>query len=156
MAKDVQEYISLYISDSMQDLRDLLALLEKEKSLDKKQVLSLAKTVNPGKRFVDFVEKLIDEDALQSLPELLKFFDQKLAKKLNLARLEVLIRTAKPLDQKSVDAIVSAIEKKYERKALVKTEVDQNLLGGIVVKVNDKMVDLSYRTQMNKLKNIVS
>ena len=156
MAKSLHDYLSLLIGNSLQDLRDLQLKIEDGNVKDAKKIVSIAKEINPGKSFSDFIETLAEDNMIDQIPDMIRTFDLKIAKKLNLTRLDVMIRTAKPLDQKQIDTIVGAIEKQYKLKALVRTEHDASLIGGIVVKVNDKMIDLSYRTQMSKLQNIVS
>ncbi len=156
MAKSLHDYLSLLIGNSLQDLRDLQLKIEDGNVTDAKKIVSLAKEINSSNNFSGFIETLSEDGILDQIPDMIRTFDLKMAKKLNLTRLDVMIRTAKPLDQNQVDTIVGAIEKQYKLKALVKTEHDASLIGGIVVKVNDKMIDLSYRTQMSKIQNIVS
>lgn len=156
MVDNEHDFISLFIGESVKDLRTLLEKVEHAKTADPKHIKELAKEINPSKTFLSTIDTLLDAKMGDKLPEVIKYFDLHLAKKLNLTRLEVLIRSAKPLKEDQINKIITSIETQYKLKALVKTEVDPSLIGGLVVKINDKMIDLSFRTQMSKLRTIVS
>lgn len=64
---------------------------------------------------------------------------------------EVLAVTARPMN----DALAAKLREKMcavtGKKVVLKTSVDEGLLGGIVVKVNNKQFDTSLRTRLDEL-----
>lgn len=55
------------------------------------------------------------------------------------------------LPQSEVKKIVDLVKKNTKQEVVVKTEIDEDLLGGVVVKYNDKIIDMSIRQQLNNL-----
>lgn len=59
------------------------------------------------------------------------------------------IRSAAPLDEGRRSAIVSRMEKITGKKMVVRSQVDAAILGGVVVKVGNKVIDDSVRTKIS-------
>ncbi|TFH02324.1 MAG: ATP synthase F1 subunit delta [Calditrichales bacterium] len=62
------------------------------------------------------------------------------------------LRSAKVLDADQVSEIRSRIEVLTGKKVRLKILVDNSLVGGFVVKVKDTVVDLSVKTQLEKMR----
>ena len=62
------------------------------------------------------------------------------------------LRTAAPLDPALEAAIVSRLEKIAGARIVVEKEVDPTLLGGVVIKVKNKIIDGSVRSKIHSLK----
>ena len=62
------------------------------------------------------------------------------------------IRTAVPLESRLEQEIVSRLERIAGYKIRVKKEIDPALLGGVVVKIRNKVLDGSVRNRINLLK----
>ncbi len=62
------------------------------------------------------------------------------------------IRSAAPLKPEQQAAIVSRIEKISGKKMTVRAEVDESLIGGVVVKIGNKVIDDSARTKIGNFK----
>jgi len=62
------------------------------------------------------------------------------------------IRSAAPLKPEQRAAIVSRIEKISGKKMVVEATVDESLIGGVIVKVGNKVIDDSARTKLGNLK----
>ncbi len=61
------------------------------------------------------------------------------------------ISTAFPLDNEICERISQALGKKWLCKIKLRAEVDKNLLGGVVIKAGDAVIDASIRGRMLKL-----
>jgi F-type H+-transporting ATPase subunit delta len=61
------------------------------------------------------------------------------------------IKTAVPLDAPSEAALVSRLEAMTGYKIEVKKEIDPTLIGGVVVKLKNKILDGSIRNQLSLL-----
>jgi F-type H+-transporting ATPase subunit delta len=62
------------------------------------------------------------------------------------------IRTASPLSDRQRDAIVSRVERISGKKMVVRTEIDASLLGGVLVKLGNKVIDDTVRTKLGNFK----
>lgn len=62
------------------------------------------------------------------------------------------IRSASPISDGQRAAIVSRMEKRTGKKMAVRSEVDARLLGGVIVKVGNKVLDDSVRTKIGNFK----
>ena len=62
------------------------------------------------------------------------------------------IRSAMPLKPEHQAAIVSRIEKISGKKMTVHAQVDESLIGGVVVKIGNKVIDDSTRTKIGNFK----
>ena len=60
--------------------------------------------------------------------------------------------SAHPLSAEQMNALQDALKAQVGKDVQIKTRVDPNLLGGVVVKVGSRMIDSSLRTKLNNLK----
>jgi F-type H+-transporting ATPase subunit delta len=63
------------------------------------------------------------------------------------------IISATPLSQDQVQDIHNKITSQSGRKVQLSQEIDKDLMGGFIVKVKDRVIDLSVRNQLDKLRN---
>jgi F-type H+-transporting ATPase subunit delta len=68
-------------------------------------------------------------------------------------RMRVLVRTAVPLPDDQRDRLLQQLRESFHQEPLLDTQVDQDLLGGIVVRVGDWLYDQSVRTQLETIRN---
>lgn len=59
--------------------------------------------------------------------------------------------TAYKLDKKQLDALSAKLKSMVGRDVNVKTEVDEELLGGMVVRIGSRMIDSSLKTKLANL-----
>ena len=59
------------------------------------------------------------------------------------------------LDQALLDKIQATLEKLTGKKVILATQVDPSIIGGIIAKVGDLVLDGSIRTQLNGLKESI-
>jgi F-type H+-transporting ATPase subunit delta len=62
------------------------------------------------------------------------------------------VTTAHALGAEQMRLLKETLGTAFAREVSVKARVDQNLLGGMVVRVGSKMIDSSLRTKLNNLK----
>lgn len=71
----------------------------------------------------------------------------------HLGRVRATISSAKPLQGTELDSIRRALERRMGKKVLVEASVDPELIGGVVARVGDLVVDGSVRTQLDTIRN---
>ena len=59
--------------------------------------------------------------------------------------------SAHPLNDDQVAKLKAQLRTRAGRDVAIETRVDQNILGGIVVKLGSQMIDASLRTKLNRL-----
>jgi F-type H+-transporting ATPase subunit delta len=60
--------------------------------------------------------------------------------------------SAVPLSAQQISALNAALNQRFGVKVRLKTRVDENVLGGLVVRVGDKLIDGSAATRLEKIK----
>jgi F-type H+-transporting ATPase subunit delta len=68
-------------------------------------------------------------------------------------RMHVLVRSAVPLPEDQRDRLVQELRETFHKEPLLETQVDHELLGGIIVRVGDWLYDHSVRTQLESIRN---
>lgn len=62
------------------------------------------------------------------------------------------VRTALPLDDEQRDAIVKRLRQLTEQKIEINEVVDESLIGGVTVRIGDRLYDASVRTRLERLR----
>ncbi len=79
-------------------------------------------------------------------------FDEVIREFVELARgagpREALVTSAVPLDQQQQHTITQALRKKYGAALAVNFEVDPAILGGLIIRVGDQVLDDSVRSRL--------
>ena len=94
----------------------------------------------------NFVRVLIANDRLALLPEIHAQFVQ--LKNEREGVLEAEIRTAFPLDNAQVNALVADISRRFKRRVQPRVTVDRELIGGVHITVGDEVIDGSVRGKL--------
>ncbi len=71
-------------------------------------------------------------------------------------RLEVTVTSAVELDQSVVDKVGEEIERQTEREIDLETDVDPEILGGLVLRVGNMVLDASLRSKLERLRKEVA
>src|SRR3989344_3175688 len=67
--------------------------------------------------------------------------------------IEAYVASAKKLGTETKHQVVQSIKKRYGAKDVILEEaLDQGLLGGMRIEVNDEVIDLTYKNKLGKLK----
>jgi F-type H+-transporting ATPase subunit delta len=67
-------------------------------------------------------------------------------------RVRVMVSTASPLDQAAEARIAEAIKKRLQLEPIIEQDVKPELIGGIVLRVGDRVFDGSVATQLQRLR----
>jgi F-type H+-transporting ATPase subunit delta len=68
-------------------------------------------------------------------------------------RVRVVLRSALPLPDDQRQRLLQQLRDTFHKEPLLETQVDQELLGGIVVRVGDWLYDHSVRSQLETIRN---
>ncbi|OIO20155.1 MAG: ATP synthase F1 subunit delta [Candidatus Magasanikbacteria bacterium CG_4_9_14_0_2_um_filter_41_10] len=98
----------------------------------------------------EFVKFLIDQRALSKKEYLMTAFKE--YAKLQQGIQKIVITSARELSQKMIDEIAGLFGKKIE----VETNINKALIGGVVVRTGDTILDASVRSQLEQLQKELS
>ena len=99
----------------------------------------------------NFVKLLIEYDRVAVLPEISDRFDALKAEVEN--TVDVTVTAATALSDKQVKVIEAALRKRLGRDVILSTEIDENLIGGAVIRAGDVVIDGSVRARLEGLSN---
>jgi F-type H+-transporting ATPase subunit delta len=115
----------------------------------KKQILAqLSEGADPLVRNALFV--LVDHGRLEALADVVRFVreaDQRARR-----QLELELTTALPIDDSEAENIRTKLAEASGHEVTLERSVDASILGGVIVRVRDRLVDLSVRGRLEALR----
>jgi F-type H+-transporting ATPase subunit delta len=103
---------------------------------------------------INFLELLIDKHRMPAIFRLRARFDELWAEENKL--LEVTLTSAVELDPEVVNRVGGEIERQTGRKIELESTVDEGILGGLVLRVGNMVLDASLRNKLEKLRKEVA
>jgi F-type H+-transporting ATPase subunit delta len=115
----------------------------------------VAKVIDGGNEyFVRFLELLAEKHRLPVLFRIRREFDSLWAKEQKL--LEVSVTSAVDLDEETVKGIGKKIEEQTGNRVELTSHVDPDLIGGLVIRVGNLVLDASVRNRLERLRRQVA
>jgi F-type H+-transporting ATPase subunit delta len=103
---------------------------------------------------INFLELLADKHRMPAIFRIRDRFSELWAEENK--RLDVTVTSAVELDQSVIDHIGEEIEKQTDRKVELHSEVDPDILGGLVLRVGNMVLDASLRSKLERLRKEVA
>ena len=148
--KTYREHVkSIY--DTLQNSEDLQRVL-KSAFISKKEKLDLFETLLKDEDLIyvkDFILVIIKNSRETHLIEILNEFIR--ISNLEDGIIEGIIYSVEFLSSEQIDNVSKAIEKKINKKVVLKNRIDNTLIGGIKVVVDDYNFDGSIKDKLRKL-----
>jgi F-type H+-transporting ATPase subunit delta len=105
--------------------------------------------------FVNFLELLVEKHRMPVIFRVRRRYEDLWAEENKL--LDVTVTSAVELDPEIVERVGKEIEKQTGRTVELTSEVDEGILGGLVLRVGDMVLDASVRNRLERLrKNIAA
>jgi F-type H+-transporting ATPase subunit delta len=101
------------------------------------------------KHGTNFVKLLLENRRAAVLPEISTHFEALKAKVEN--SVDATVTSATKLSDKQVDEIGAALKARLGRDVRIETEIDENLIGGAVIRAGDVVIDGSLRARLEGL-----
>lgn len=107
-----------------------------------------------GKGYLDregenFVKLLVHNHRIALVGKIRELFEQYRIEHEGYVNANVI--TAYPASEEDLASLAAALEKKLGRKVRLTSQVDERLLGGVVIQAGDKVIDGSVRGQLERL-----
>ncbi len=122
-------------------------------STEKREAISKAVS-GASPELVNFLELLAEKHRMPAIFRIRRRFDELWAKAKK--RLEVTLTSAVELDRKIVDQVGEQIERQTDRSIDLTSEVDPEILGGLVLRVGNRVLDASLRSKLERLRKEVA
>lgn len=99
----------------------------------------------------NFLKLLLEYGRIVVLPEISNHFEALKADTEN--TVDVTVTSASPLSQEQRDTISAALRRRLGRDVTMVTEIDEQLIGGAVIRAGDVVIDGSLRARLDGLAN---
>jgi F-type H+-transporting ATPase subunit delta len=103
---------------------------------------------------LNFLQLLAEKHRMPAIFRIRDRFDQLWAEANR--RLEVTLTSAVELDPSVVERVGAEIERQTERTIDLRSEIDEGILGGIVLRVGNMVLDASLRSKLERLRREVA
>lgn len=97
-----------------------------------------------------FLKVLIRKNRETFFADIVNHFSALVDKSQN--RLHVQVTTAKPLDPSSIASIEGSVAAKSGKKPIISNVIDESILGGLVIQINDTVADFSITKELELLR----
>lgn len=97
----------------------------------------------------NFVRQLCGNRRITALPAIREQFEQMVAELQKLG--EVTVTSAFPMNDAETTKLAVSLKRRFAQDVRVSVEVDPALMGGVVVRFGDLVIDASVRGRLNKL-----
>ncbi len=129
-----------------------LAALARDPRIGKEKFLEILLDI--GKGWLDaegenFVKLLVHNGRITLAPQIHDLFERYRAEHEGVVDVEV--RTAYPLEADDRDKLTQALKKALGRKVRLQVAEDRDLIGGVVIRAGDKVIDGSVRGRLERL-----
>lgn len=101
------------------------------------------------KHGTNFVKLLLENGRAAVMPEISTHFEALKAKVEN--SVDATVTSATKLSNKQIDEIATALKARLGRDVRIETEIDENLIGGAVIRAGDVVIDGSLRAKLEGL-----
>jgi ATP synthase F1 delta subunit len=142
-------------ADALSEDRDLQVFFFSPYFSSEEKRDGISKAVSgASEQFENFLSLLAEKHRLPAIFRIRSHYDELWAEENK--RLEVRVTSAVPLDNAIVKRVGEEIERQTDRKIDLEAEVDEDILGGLVLRVGNMVLDASLREKLNRLRKEVS
>lgn len=107
-----------------------------------------------NKLLSNFICLLIRRNRLEMFPEIVEEYEEMLMRYKGIEKAEVI--TPKPLSDEDLEMIRDRLGRKFGKRFSIKIHIDPSLIGGIVIRIRDLLIDGSLRSRLESLRALIS
>ena len=145
------------------ELHDVVEVIKNNKELDnvlksplvakneKTQLIEALFNNKINNDLKNFLKILVEKGRISSLKSIELTFKELLNDKQNI--IEGTVISAIALTEKQVKELEEKLSKKYNKNVTLENEVDQSILGGVLVRLGNTQIDGSVKTRLNNIKD---
>ena len=107
-----------------------------------------------NEKIIDFIKVLIEKKRFNEFNGIVEAYRDELDKINNIQRVSV--TSAVPLNDDMKQRITDKLQKRLQKNILADWQIDNEIIGGLVVKINDDVIDSSLKNKLENLsKNLI-
>lgn len=153
------------VQQYLQDLREICSLIDTNKEFYEVIKHPQISTKKKKRIFINIFKGHIDEELLSFLLILIEkdrilYLKEKLREmeKIDLERkntLNGIVKTTVPLNEEEFNNLIATLEKKYNKHIILEQVIDESILGGIYVRINNDVIDGTVKSKLEELKELM-
>jgi F-type H+-transporting ATPase subunit delta len=97
----------------------------------------------------EFLSLILDNDRAPALPSILALFEDQANTFDDAKAFDVI--SAYKLTAAEEKSIVASLSEKYNASVSIETTIDDSLIGGLIIKLGDKVIDMSIKARTDEL-----
>lgn len=118
--------------------------------VEKKEIVKkIFNSVN--QTLLNFIYVIVDNNRFVDINDIKREFINLYNEYLNILEVEAI--TAIPITDTQVSLLEKKLAQKYRRKINIKNIIDTSIIGGMVLKINNQIIDYTIKTQLQSLKS---
>lgn len=107
-----------------------------------------------SERGSNFIDVMAENDRLALIPTVADMFEQ--LKAAHEKTVEVEVQSAFEVSDEDRDKLGDALKRKLQRDVNIQTKVDESLIGGVLIKADDTVIDDSVRGRLGRLSQVLN
>ncbi|HEX4720420.1 MAG TPA: ATP synthase F1 subunit delta [Thermoleophilaceae bacterium] len=151
---EVQEQLAIW-SDALAENKDLQTFFFSPRFSSAEKKDAIRRIIDGGnERFLNFLELLAERHRLPATFRIRRSFDELWREEHKMLPVEV--TSAVELDEGLVRSIGERIQEKTGRRIELTSRVDPNIIGGLVLRVGNKVLDASVQGRLQRLRKQIA
>jgi len=116
-------------------------------------IQEILKVVKVDPEIERFLNLLVERRRIQFIKEIVTMYQELLDEELNIARGEVI--TAYPISEEEKKELEEILKNYLKKEVILESKIDEEIIGGVKIKIGDLIFDGSVKTQLIKFKEII-
>lgn len=120
--------------------------------IQRKDVITLIEDIAKDKldeKGINFLKVTAENGRLELIPEIAGSYELLKAERSD--SIEAMVTSAFAVNATQKKSITEALKKKFACEVTIKSEIDKTLIGGIIIRAGDVVIDGSVKTQLEKI-----
>ena len=135
------------------DLNHLISSPIYSRDQQKSAILAIAKKLSLSSIMTNTLALMAEKRRLFVVPTFLSVIEDLIAESKNELTAEVI--SAKELTKGQLDKLAKTLKSNFSKDIKIHASVDENLIGGMIVKVGSRMIDTTIQAKLNSLQNVM-
>lgn len=102
---------------------------------------------------LNFLKLLSEKHMVHCINECFKEYERQYNKDNNIKT--VFVTTAKPLSEANAEKLIKKLEERTGGKIILKKQVDESCIGGIIIKTDDMCIDSSVKGELERMRQSI-
>ncbi|MBL7685997.1 MAG: ATP synthase F1 subunit delta [Deltaproteobacteria bacterium] len=145
---ELQNFEQAYVQSP--DLQDLMTNPAFDSKMRKQVLEKLGSQFGFSSETQQFLKLLVDRDRLVFIQDIVRAYRELADEKLG--RVRIYIESPTDLPNEAQDRLKNVLEKMTKKKVILHTQVNSELLGGVLIRIQDTVYDGSLRSALNQMK----